>query len=87
LEQENDQLRGEIRKLQAERYGRRSEKQSSTDRSNELHDPTDDQPRRRRGRQPGQDAPRRRDYSHLPIREQALSCTKSNESARIVACR
>ena len=29
LEQENEQLRGEIRKLQAERFGRRSEKQSA----------------------------------------------------------
>src|ERR1700704_5923394 len=32
LEQENEQLRGEIRKLQAESFGRRSEKQSGTDR-------------------------------------------------------
>jgi transposase len=72
LEQENEQLRGEIRKLQAERYGRRSEKQSSSDRSNDLQDPDDDEPKRRRGRQPGQTAPRRRDYSHLPAREQIL---------------
>ena len=79
LEQENEQLRGEIRKLQAERYGRRSEKQSCSDRSNELHDPTDDQPRRRRGRQPDQDAPRRRDYSHLPIREQTLDLSKQQQ--------
>ena len=43
LEQENEQLRGEVRKLQAERFGRRSEKQSGSDRSNELEDPADDQ--------------------------------------------
>jgi transposase len=79
LEQENEQLRGEIRKLQAERYGRRSEKQSCSDRSNELHDPTDDQPRRRRGRQPDQDAPRRRDYSHLPVREQTLDLSQQQQ--------
>ena len=79
LEQENEQLRGEIHKLQAERYGRRSEKQSCSDRSNELHDPTDDQPRRRRGRQPDQDAPRRRDYSHLPIREQTLDLSEQQQ--------
>jgi len=72
LEQENDQLRGEIRKLQAERFGRRSEKQSSSDRSNELEDAADAKPRRQRGRQPGQPAPRRRDYSHLPAREQFM---------------
>src|SRR5471032_3437642 len=70
LEQENEQLRGENRKLQAERFGRRSEKQSGNDRSNELDDPADNQPKRARGRQPGQPAPQRRDYSHLPAREQ-----------------
>jgi chromosome segregation ATPase len=72
LEQENEQLRGEIRKLQAERFGRRSEKQSASDRSNKLDDPTDSQPKRQRGRQPGQPAPQRRDYSHLPVREQVI---------------
>src|SRR6266478_2732231 len=59
LEQENEQLRGEVRKLQAERFGRGSEKQSGSDRSNELEDPADAKPKRRRGRQPGQPAPRR----------------------------
>jgi transposase len=76
LEQENEQLRGEIRKLQAERYGRRSEKQSRSDRSNDLQDPDDDKPQRQRGRQPGQAAPRRRDYSHLPIREQTVELSE-----------
>ena len=52
LEQENEHLRGEIRKLQAERFGRRSEKQSGSDRSNELEDPADTKPKRKRGRQP-----------------------------------
>jgi transposase len=72
LEQENEQLRGENRKLQAERFGRRSEKQSGSDRSNELEDPTEAKPKRPRGRQSGQPAPRRRDYSHLPAREQFI---------------
>lgn len=72
LEQENEQLRGENRKLQAERFGRRSEKSSGSDRSNELEDPADTQPKRPRGRQPDQPAPRRRDYSHLPAREQVI---------------
>jgi transposase len=72
LEQENEHLRGENRKLQAERFGRRSEKQSGGDRSNELEDPADNKPKRPRGRQPGQPAPRRRDYSHLPAREQII---------------
>jgi transposase len=72
LEQDNEQLRGEIRKLQAERFGRRSEKQAASDRSHELEDPAAAKPKRPRGRQPGQPAPRRRDYSHLPAREQFL---------------
>jgi transposase len=70
LEQENERLRGENRKLQAELFGRRSEKQSASDRSNELDDPAEAKPKRPRGRQPGQPAPQRRDYSHLPAREQ-----------------
>jgi transposase len=79
LEQENEQLRGEIRKLQAERFGRRSEKQSGGDRSNQLDDPADAKPKRRRGRQLGQPAPRRRDYSHLPIREQFIALPEAEQ--------
>jgi transposase len=79
LEQENEQLKGEIRKLQAERFGRRSEKQSSSDRSNELDDPTNAKPKRPRGRQPGQPAPRRRDYSHLPVREQFIELPEAKQ--------
>jgi transposase len=79
LEQENEQLRGEIRKLQAERFGRRSEKQSSSDRSNELEDPADAKPKRQRGRQPDQPAPRRRDYSHLPPREQFIDLPEAEK--------
>jgi len=79
LEQENEQLRGEIRKLQAERFGRRSEKRSSSDRSNELDDPANAKPKRPRGRQAGQPAPRRRDYSHLPVREQFIDLPKAEQ--------
>jgi transposase len=79
LEQENQQLRGEVRKLQAERFGRHSEKQSGSDRSNELEDPADTKPKRSRGRQPGQPAPRRRDYSHLPAREQFLDLPEAEQ--------
>src|SRR6266849_8762822 len=50
LEQENEHLRGENRKLQAERFGRRSEKQSGSDRCNELLDSADAKPKRPRGR-------------------------------------
>jgi transposase len=80
LEQENEHLRGEVRKLQAEQFGRRSEKQSSTDRSNELDDPANVKPKRSRGRQPGQPAPRRRDYSHLPAREQVVALPAADQT-------
>jgi transposase len=79
LEQENEQLRGEVRKLQAECFGRRSEKQSGSDRSNELEDPANAQPKRPRGRQPGQPAPQRRDYSHLPAREQVIGLPSAEQ--------
>src|SRR5437660_6280375 len=79
LEQENEQLRGEVRKLQAVRFGRRSEKQSRGDRSNELEDSANAKPKRSRGRQPGQPAPRRRDYSHLPVREQVIDLPDADQ--------
>jgi transposase len=79
LVQENEQLRGEVRKLQAERFGRRSEKQSANDRSNQLEDPAADAPKRRRGRQPGQPAPRRRDYSHLPAQEEFIDLPEAEQ--------
>ena len=79
LEQENELLRGENRKLQAERFGRRSEKQSGSDRSNDLDDPTDPKPKRKRGRQPDQPAPQRRDYSHLPEREKFIGLPEAEQ--------
>jgi transposase len=79
LEQENEQLRGENRKLQAERFGRRSEKQSGGDRSNDLDDPTEAKPKRKRGRQPDQPAPQRRDYSHLAAREQFIALPAADQ--------
>src|SRR5712671_1384365 len=72
LEQENEHLRGENRKLQAQTFGRKSEKQSAGDRSNQLDDPDEPKTRRARGQQRGRPGPQRRDYSHLPVREQTL---------------
>ena len=79
LQQEIDLLQGENRKLQAERFGRRSEKQSGSDRSNQLDDPADAQPKRKRGQQPDRPAPQRRDYSHLPAREQFIDLPESEQ--------
>jgi transposase len=72
LEQKVDHLEGEKRQLQADLFGRRSEQKPLNDRSNHLDDPQDPspEPRRNRGQQPGNAGPGRRDYSHLPAREE-----------------
>ena len=72
LEQKVEQLEGEKRQLQADLFGRRSETTSLKDRSNHLDDPQDDSqgPGRKRGQQPGNPGPKRRDYSRLPVREE-----------------
>jgi transposase len=72
LEQKIEQLDGEKRQLQADLFGRRSEAQPGNDRSHDLDDPQDDsrKTKRNRGQQPGNPGPKRRDYSHLPAREQ-----------------
>ena len=68
-----EQLQGEVRKLQAEQFGKRSEKQTRKDRSNTLDDhETQPAPKRKRGQQPKNPAPKRRDYSHLPKRTQVI---------------
>ena len=72
LEQKIEQLEGEKRQLQADLFGRRSETKPLKDRSNHLDVPQDDtqRPKRKRGQQPGNSGPQRRDYSSLPVREE-----------------
>src|SRR3954464_1230629 len=74
LEQNVEHLEGERRQLQADLFGRRSETQPRHDRSHDLNDPQDDSrgPQRKRGQQPENPGPKRRDYSHLPAREEFL---------------
>ena len=74
LEQKVEQLEGEKRQLQADLFGRRSETRPGADRSHDLDDPQDDSQRakRKRGQQPGNSGPKRRDYSHLPAREELV---------------
>jgi transposase len=72
LEAEQERLRGEIRKLQDQLFGRKSEKSSTHDRSNHLEGEDDDQDSsapRTRGQQKGNRGPKRRDYSHLQVVE------------------
>jgi transposase len=79
LQVELDQARAEIRQLKADQFGRKSEKQSSTDRSNDLDDPQDQGSgnKKKRGQQPGRRGPTRRDYSHLPLREEFINIPAS----------
>src|SRR6266478_5597758 len=71
LQKEVEQLQGENRKLQAQAFGRKAEKQSRSDRSNELDDPRAAKPSQPRGHQRGHPGHQRRDYSHLPVRTDA----------------
>ena len=82
LQAELDQSKAEIRQLKAERFGKQSEKQSSTDRSNDLNDPREQATPKKRGQQPGRPAPKRRDYSHLPAREEQADLS---EDAKVCA--
>jgi transposase len=68
-EKKVEQLEGEKRKLQADLFGKSTEKTTRSDRSNDLDDPQDDsrRPPQKRGQQPNNPGPKRRDYSHLPV--------------------
>src|SRR5277367_2685171 len=74
LDRKVEKLEGEKRQLKADLFGRRTETTSRSDRSNHLDDPQDDtqEPQRKRGQQPENAGPKRRDYSHLPIRKRVL---------------
>ncbi len=71
LEQEKESLHAKNRKLQDQLFGRKSEQKAARDRSNDLEDP--EQPasaKRNRGQQLDRPGPGRRDYTHLPAREE-----------------
>ena len=70
LEHEVASLRGENRKLQDQLFGRKSETSAATDRSNHLDDPDDTPQSRPRGQRRDRPGPKRRDYGHLPVREE-----------------
>jgi transposase len=71
LKEELDQSRGQTRALQDKLFGRKSEKSSPSDRSNELFDPEEVTALpKRRGAPLGGTGHARRDYSHLPVEEE-----------------
>jgi len=80
LQAELDQAKAEIRQLKAERFGKQSEKRSAIDRSNHLDDPQDQAaPKKKRGQQPGRPAPKRRDYTHLPARDEQIDLPEDSK--------
>ena len=83
LKAELADAKAEIRQLKAERFGKQSEKQSASDRSNDLEDPLLPTAKKKRGQQPGRPAPKRRDYSHLPARETQIDLA---DDAKVCDC-
>lgn len=85
LEQENEHLRGENRRLRQQLFGKKSEKQSAADRSNRLDGFDDkDSPAADSSASPGckkkQRGPKRRDFSHLPAREEIVELPADERS-------
>lgn len=70
LEQENEHLRGENRRLQEQLFGKKSEKQSSKDRSNHLDGLEDEKPKVDATKP--KKGPKRRDHTSLPIKEEII---------------
>src|SRR5579871_1317236 len=65
LQQENEQLRAQLRLREHQLFGPKTETSTAATRATATTRP-DSSPRRRRGQQPGHPGPRRRDYAHLP---------------------
>jgi transposase len=79
LEEELAQVRGENRTLQDKLFGRKSEKSACGDRSNDLVDP-EEVPvvAKKRGAQSGHVGHGRRDYSHLPVKEEFIPASEES---------
>jgi transposase len=80
---EIEQLKGRVRQLESERFGRQSEKAAASDRSNTLPGEEDPPPgatcaaapKRSRGQQPDRPGPKRRGREHLPVVEEFVELT------------
>lgn len=77
VEQTNEQLRGEVARLNAQLFGQKSEKQSHKDRSNHL-DGLDDEPKPKPAKRK-QKGPKRRDFSHLPARAELVELPEAEQ--------
>lgn len=84
FQQDNEQLRGAVRRLQGQRFGPKAEKQSPKDRSTHLpglddEDETADAAEACRPKPP-RPGPQRRDYSHLPQVEEVVELSEAERS-------
>ena len=70
LKQEVQQLKAQISYLKQKLYGRNSEKNTSSKKSDSTSSSNDKAPKRERGQQKGAPGHGRRDYSHLPVKEE-----------------
>ena len=71
LKQEIEQFNARVRYLERRLYGRKSEKKrAKTKNSSSTASFSDNEPKRSRGHQPGSPGHGRRDYSHLPVKEE-----------------
>jgi len=94
LKEELDQSRGQVHALQDKLFGRKSEKSAGSDRSNDLFDPEEvTATAKKRGAQPGHAGHGRRDYSHLPVKdefvalpEESLICPICGRLAAMMSC-
>src|SRR4051794_25131077 len=75
VEQDNEQLRGQVARLNAQLFGRKSEKQSRQDRSNQLDGLDDEEDDANLPPKPAKrwrKGSKRRDVQHLPAREEFI---------------
>jgi transposase len=82
LQQEVEKLKAEVKKLKRQLFGQKSEKSSAGDRDGRAA--KQDKSPRKRGQQPGQPGPRRRDTSQLDVKEEHY--TLGEEQCRCSQC-
>jgi len=93
LTEELRQAQGQIWTLQDKLFGRKSEKAARSDRTNDLFDPQEvTAAAKKRGAQPGHAGHGRRDYSHLPVKEElvplpeeSLACPHCGKLAAMIS--
>ena len=93
LTEELRQAQGQIQTLQDKLFGRKSEKSARSDRNNDLFDPEQvTAAAKKRDAQPGHAGHGRRDYSHLPVKEEfvplpeeALACPHCGKLAAMMS--